>query len=60
MDKAEYILTHYNELKGDLEMLKYRLENFKPVTENEVLGHLSSNGRMNLKSPLLRQIYVQR
>ncbi|WP_195426111.1 hypothetical protein [Streptococcus agalactiae] len=40
MDKAEYILTHYNELKGDLEMLKYRLENFKPVTENEVIGSL--------------------
>lgn len=40
MDKVEYILTHYNELKGDLEMLKYRLENFKPVTENEVIGSL--------------------
>nr|WP_282917471.1 hypothetical protein [Streptococcus canis] len=40
MDKAEYILTHYNELKGDLEMLQYRLENFKPVTENEVIGSL--------------------
>lgn len=40
MDKAEYILTHYNELKGNLEMLKYRLENFKPVTENEVIGSL--------------------
>ncbi|HFH8104419.1 TPA: hypothetical protein ACGNEL_001380 [Streptococcus agalactiae] len=40
MDKAEYILTHYNELKGDLEMLKYRLENFKPVTENAVIGSL--------------------
>ncbi|MDV5978064.1 hypothetical protein [Streptococcus canis] len=40
MDKAEYILTHYNELKGDLEMLKYRLKNFKPVTENEVIGSL--------------------
>ena len=40
MDKAEYILTHYNELKEDLEMLKYRLENFKPVTENEVIGSL--------------------
>lgn len=40
MDKAEYILTHYNELRGDLEMLQYRLENFKPVTENEVIGSL--------------------
>ncbi|MER0123346.1 hypothetical protein ABPH35_06740 [Streptococcus sp. ZJ93] len=40
MDKAEYILTHYNTLKGGLEMLKYRLDNFKPVTENEVIGSL--------------------
>lgn len=40
MDKAEYILTHYNELKVDLEMLKYRLDNFKPVMENEVIGSL--------------------
>ncbi|MGQ7427545.1 hypothetical protein ACTGWY_10950, partial [Streptococcus suis] len=28
------------ELKSDLEMLKYRLEHFKPVTENEVIGSL--------------------
>lgn len=40
MDKAEYILTHYDELKRDLEMLKYQLDNFKPVTENEVIGSL--------------------
>lgn len=40
MDKAEYILTHYNELKWELEMLKYRLNNFKPVTENEVISSL--------------------
>ena len=40
MDKAEHILTNYNELKSDLEMLKYRLEHFKPVTENEVIGFL--------------------
>ncbi|ESV54772.1 hypothetical protein SAG0136_05885 [Streptococcus agalactiae LMG 14747] len=40
MDKAEYILTHYNELKSDLEMLKYRLDHFKPVTENEVIASL--------------------
>lgn len=40
MDKVEYILTHYNELKWELEMLKYRLNNFKPVTENEVISSL--------------------
>ena len=40
MDKAEHILTHYNELKSDLEMLKYRLDHFKPVTENEVIASL--------------------
>lgn len=40
MDKAEYILTHYNELKVDLMMLEYRLKNFKPVSENEVIASL--------------------
>ena len=40
MDKAEHILTNYNELKSDLEMLKYRLDHFKPVTENEVIASL--------------------
>ena len=40
MDKAEHILTNYNELKSDLEMLKYRLDHFKPVKENEVIGSL--------------------
>ena len=40
MDKVEYILTHYKDLKSDLEMLKYRLDHFKPVTENEVISSL--------------------
>ncbi|HFI0464890.1 TPA: hypothetical protein ACGOY9_000302 [Streptococcus suis] len=40
MDKAEYMLTNYHQLKEDLEILEYRLRNFKPVTENEVISSL--------------------
>ncbi|XCY65627.1 hypothetical protein ABG807_07150 [Streptococcus iniae] len=40
MDKAEYMLIHYHELKEDLELLEYRLRNFKPVTENDVISSL--------------------
>ena len=37
MDKAEHILTNYNELKSDLEMLKYRLEHYNTLNRRILL-----------------------